>query len=57
MTKTYRFYFAPEGRQIDVITINKGKNAEDMLKKAKRIFFMDNPQYKAAKGEIYWKIE
>lgn len=42
----YSFHFAPEGRKVDTIEAAS-------LDSAKTQFYSRNPQYKAAKGEIY----
>ena len=46
----YSFFFAPEGRLICDIW------GED-LKQAKAHFYRYRPEYKKAKGEIYWKVD
>ena len=46
----YTFFFAPEGRQVDQV-------AAATIKQAKAVFYKAHPQFKKAKGEIYWETK
>jgi hypothetical protein len=49
-TLVYKFFFACEGRQV-------GSIEDKSLREAKAAFYRRNPQFKKAKGEIYFEVE
>ena len=48
--KTYQFYFAPEGRMVS-------EHQAAHIRTAKALFYRENPQFKKARGEVYWVVK